>query len=282
MTVDAVRRPRRRTPAAKADSEPTIAPPSSIVIGELEQTIFECPSCSRPLALGARRCPGCGTRLVRGVTLGKATGFVAVGLAVGLLSGFGGAVVLGLSHAPVAPAVAAKASGAPATGSNGGTHATATAPTATPAVTATAPTGIPSVVGSGLTQIVGSNGRLAASRAALQTALDARAFDPSDVAQILRSVSAESIFAEQVAARLTGWSGSSAVGEELSTFYGSVHDAAATGLVASVRNAAAYRSAATGMVRLLGDLTAMDAAARAVAASAGIELPAAPRPSTAP
>jgi hypothetical protein len=281
MTVDAVRRPRRRTPAAKADLEPTIAPPASISIGEIDQTIFECPSCSRPLALGAGRCPGCGTRLVRGVTLGKASGFVAVGLAVGLLSGFGGAVVLGLSHAAVAPAaVGPKASGAPVTGTNGGNHATA--PAATPAPTATAPTGIPPVIGSGLTQIVGSNGRLAASRTALQAALNDPAFDPSDVAQILRSVSAESIFAQQVAARLAGWPGSTAVGEELATFYGSVHDAAATGLLASVRNAAAYRSAATGMVRLLGDLTAMDAAARAVAAAAGIDLPAATRPSTAP
>jgi hypothetical protein len=36
------------------------------------------------------------------------------------------------------------------------------------------------------------------------------------------------------------------------------------------------------MVMLLGDLSAMDAAARAGAASAGIELPAAARPSTAP
>jgi hypothetical protein len=261
-----------------------IAPPASISIGEIDQTIFECPSCSRPLALGARRCPGCGTRLVRGVTLGKASGFVAVGLALGLLSGFGGAVVLGLSHAPVAPAaVGPKATGAPVTGTNGGNGGThASAPAATPAPTATAPTGIPPVIGSGLTQIVGSNGRLAASRAALQAALKDPAFDPSTVAQILRSVSAESIFAEQVAARLDVWSGSSAVSEELATFYGSVHDAAATGLVASVRNTAAYRAAAIEMVRLLGDLSTMDAAARAVAASAGIELPAATRPSTAP
>ena len=90
MTVDAARRTRRRASAKSATPEPTIAPPASIAIGEFDQTIFECPSCARPLALGARRCPGCGTRLLAGVTLGKASGFMAAGLAAGLLLGAGG------------------------------------------------------------------------------------------------------------------------------------------------------------------------------------------------
>jgi len=284
MTVDAARRPRRRTQSTKADPQPMIAPPASIAIGEIEQTIFECPSCSRPLALGARRCPGCGTHLVRGVTLSKASGFVAVGLAVGLLSGFGGAVVLGLSHAPVAPAAAGGLPSAPpVSGTNGGGGSSRpAAPTATPAnPTPTAPTGIPPVTGSALTQVIGTNDRLAADRTALKAALAASSFDPSEVAQILRAISAESIFGEQVAGRLAGWSGSSAVGGQLETFYGSVHAAAADGLVASVRNEGAYRSAATTMVRLLDDLPAVDAAVREVAASAGLDLPAS-RPSTAP
>jgi hypothetical protein len=284
MTVDAARRPRRRTTSAKADPEPTIAPPASIVIGELEQTIFECPSCSRPLALGARRCPGCGTHLIRGVTITKASGFVAVGLAVGLLSGFGGAVVLGLSHAPVAPAAAGGLPSAPpVAGTNGGSGSSRpAAPTATPASpTSTAPTGIPPVTGSALTQVIGTNDRLAADRTALKAALAASSFDPSEVAQILRTISADSIFGQQVAGRLAGWSGSSAVGSQLATFYGSVHAAAAEGLVASVRNGAAYRTAARTMVRLLDDLPAIDAAVREVAASAGLDLGAS-RPSTAP
>jgi hypothetical protein len=284
MTVDAARRPRRRTPTAKADPEPMIAPPASIVIGELEQTIFECPSCSRPLALGARRCPGCGTHLVRGVTLSKASGFVAVGLAVGLLSGFGGAVVLGLSHAPGAPAAAGgHPSTPPVAGTNGGngsSRPTAPAPTAADP-TSSAPAGVPPVTGSALTQVIGTNDRLAADRTALKAALAASSFDPSDVAQILRTISAESVFGQQVAGRLSGWSGSSAIGGQLATFYGSVHAAAAEGLVASVRNDAAYRSAASTMVRLLDDLPAIDAAVREVAASAGLDL-AASRPSTAP
>jgi hypothetical protein len=281
MTVDAARRPRRRTPSAKAGPEPMIAAPASIVIGELEQTIFECPSCSRPLALGARRCPGCGTHLIRGVTIGKASTFVAVGLAVGLLSGIGGAVVLGLSHAPAA--AGGFPSAPPLAGTNvGSASSRPAAPTATPAnPTPTVPTGIPPVTGSALTQVIGANDRLAADRTALKAALAASSFDPSEVAQILRTISAESIFGQQVAGRLAGWSGSSVVGGQLATFYGSVHAAAAEGLVASVRNAAAYRSAATTMVRLLDDLPAIDAAVREVAASAGLDLPAS-WPSTAP
>src|SRR5712671_1260637 len=107
MTVDAARRTRRRVPKVSPGPEPLFVPPSTMAIGELDQTIFECPSCSRPLALGARRCPGCGTRLIAGVTLGKASSFVAVGLAIGLLAGTGGGIVFGFSHAPVpAPAAA--------------------------------------------------------------------------------------------------------------------------------------------------------------------------------
>jgi hypothetical protein len=284
MTVDAARRTRRRAPATHTAPEPRIAPPTSLAIGELDQTIFECPSCSRPLALGARRCPGCRTRLVAGVTLGKASGFVAVGLAVGMLAGAGGGLVFGFSHGAVAPAPvgtlpsAAPVSGQNGGGTNGGGVVTVTTPTATPAPTPTATTAIPAVTASALTQVIATNGRLAADRAALKAALAARAFDPSAVAQTLRAISAESIFGEQLAGHLTGWSGSSAVGGQLATFYGAVHDAAATGLLSSVRNQAAYRSAATAMIRLLDGLSTLDVDVRAVADAAGVDLAAAVAP----
>jgi len=280
MTVDAARRTRRRAPATKTAPEPRIAPPTSLAIGELDQTIFECPSCSRPLALGARRCPGCRTRLVAGVTLAKASGFVAVGLAIGMLAGAGGGLVFGFSHGSVAPAPvgAASASGQNGGGTNGGGVVTVTAPTATPAPTPTATIAIPAVTASALTQVIATNGRLAADRAALKAALAARAFDPSAVAQTLRAISAESIFGEQLAGHLSGWSGSSAVGGQLATFYRGVHDAAANGLLSSVRNQAAYRSAATAMIRLLDGLSTLDDDVRAVADAAGVDLAAAVAP----
>lgn len=261
------------------------APPASFAIGEIDQTIFECPACSRPLALGTRRCPGCGTRLVRGVTLGNASLFVAVGLAVGVLAGSAGGLVLGLSQ------VASPPSSAPGTGTNGGGNpiSTVVAPSASPAApTATAPAptsptvSVPPVTASAFGQVLATNGRLAENRIALKAALRASAFDPTSVAQVLRSISADSIIGQQVAGHLSAWSGSSALGAQLETFYGDVHGAAADGLVASVRNQAAYRSAATAMVKLLDELPTIDAAVSAVAVSAGVDLPIASGEPTAP
>ena len=286
---------RRCPPAAppRADGqgrpEPTFAPPPTIAIGEIDQTIFDCPSCSRPLALGAHRCPGCGTRLVSGVPLGKASGFIALGLVIGLVAGGGGGLIFGIANASAfgagpaaAPSTAAAPGGSSEPAASAGPRSTASAPTSTAAPTlpvATEPAGIPSVIRSALVQVIATNDRLAGDAAGLRAALAASTFDASAVAQILRSVSADTIFAEQLAARVEGWSDSSAVGTQLATFYGALHDAASDGLVASVQNKAAYHAAATAMVGLLAGIPAVDAAVRSVATDAGIDLPS---PSAAP
>jgi hypothetical protein len=85
MTVNVARRSRRRTSSPRR--EPSVAPTESLAIGEINQTVFDCPNCSRPLALGARRCPGCGTHLVLGVPLVKASVLGGVGLAIGIAHG---------------------------------------------------------------------------------------------------------------------------------------------------------------------------------------------------
>jgi hypothetical protein len=252
------------------------APAPAISIGEIEQTIFECPSCSRPLALGAKRCPGCGTHLLRGVTLGKASGFIAMGLAVGLLVGAGGGLAVGLANAGPRPApITATGPDGTGTGGNGSGVTTPTAsvaPVATARPTATATPGIPPLASTALVQVVGTNGRLAAAGVDLRAALGARVFDASEVAQVLRTISAESVFSEQVAQHVSAWSGSAALGAQLGSFYDAVHETAANGLVASVRNQAAYRSAATAMLKLFDAMPALDAAVRATAATAGVEL----------
>src|SRR4051812_28297679 len=192
MTVEAVRRPRRRGPAASPAIEPISAPSPAYAIGEIDQTIFDCPACSRPLALGARRCPGCGTRLVRGVTLGKASLFVGLGLVVGVLAGSAGGLIFGFSHAVAAPSAQAGTppSAAPVTGTNGGGHPISSVPdpSATPAApSATAPSAsapavsVPPVTASAFGQTLATNGRLADSRAALKAALKAAVFNPSAV-----------------------------------------------------------------------------------------------------
>lgn len=275
MTVDAARRTRRRASAKSTAPEPTIAPAASMAIGEFEQTIFECPSCARPLALGARRCPGCGIHLIAGVTLSKASGFVAAGLAVGLLLGAGGGFLLSSRQTATATPASAAASAAPLSGSNGAATPGPTA-TATPGPTALGSAGsaaIPLATRSALVQVVGMNDRLATADASLRAALAARTFDSSEVAQILRSMSADAPFRQQLADRIAAWPGSSAVGARLVTFYGSIHDTAENGLLASVQNRAAYRATATAMVKLLDGLPAVDTALRAAAESAGIDLP---------
>jgi hypothetical protein len=267
------------SPTAPAAS---FAPAGSLAIGELDQTIFDCPSCSRPLALGARRCPGCKTRLVNGVVLSKVSGFVAVGLAAGLLAGACGGFILGAGRAAaVAPVVAGAISSArPSVGSTGAPSGTPGA-TATQAATAslpapTPPSSVPAWTRSALLQVIATNGRLATAAGDLRAALKEPSFDPSAAAQVLRSISAQSVFAQQLADRVAGWPGSGDAGPALVTFYASVHDAAATGLLASVRNASAYRQASIAILKLLDEGPAIDAAVRATALSAGIDLGAAP------
>jgi hypothetical protein len=281
MSVEVARRTRRRAPTAGLDPEP-IASPASISIGELDQTVFACPACGRPLALGARRCPGCHARLVNGITLGKAAGFVAAGLVVGLLLGGGGGLLLFLGSSQAGgsgPSVAAGPSAATPsapTASVGPPASASVAPTSTPA------SAIPPVTRSALVQVVAMNGRLSTAAADLRAALAARVLDASAAAQILRTVSADSLFGEQLAQRVSDWPASNALGSQLAEFYGTIHDTATNGLVASVQNKAAYRAAATAMIKRLDGLPAIGEAVRSLAASAGLQPVATFGPTSAP
>jgi hypothetical protein len=280
MTVTTARRSRRR--AAATTPSPLPAPGESMTIGEIDQTVVDCPACGRPLALGARRCPGCRSRLIGGVVISKIAPFVAAGLAVGLLTGAGSGFLLGRSLAPAPALVAAvgDASAAPGSPAPSVGASASVAPSASAVATPTAPpvTSIPPAARAALTQAVEMNDRLAASLGDLRAALAARSFDASEVARILRTISADSVYAEQLADRVATWSGGAEVAAQLAAFYGAVHDTAADGLVASVRNEAAYRATATSMVGLLSGLGLVDAGLRAAAAEAGISLPPAATP----
>jgi ABC-type multidrug transport system fused ATPase/permease subunit len=144
-----------------------------------------------------------------------------------------------------------------------------------PSPSGTPASAIPPAARAALAQAVEMNGRLAASLRGLRTVLAAPTFDASDAARHLRTISADALYAEQLAARVGTWSEGSVVAAQLAAFYGGVHDAAADGLVASVRNVSAYRAAATAMVELLSGLGAIYAGLRSAAATAGISLPAA-------
>jgi hypothetical protein len=262
-------------------SLPSFRSPSveQLAIGELDQTLFDCPQCRRPLALGAHRCPGCGSLLIRSVLARKAALFVACGVLIGGLVGLGGGVVLGGglaagaagavgatgSHEPSAPASAAPSSSVPAPSA-----VPATAPPASqPPVNA-----LPFAVRSAFGQILAMNAdRLAVAETDLRAALAAPTFDASGVASTLRMVSAQSLFGSQLAAQVAGWPGAGGLGGQLATYYATLHDTATGALDNSVRNTKAYEKAAKTMVALLAGRSAVDDAVRAAAAAAGVTFP---------
>lgn len=279
MTVNVARRTRRRD-AAPAGADQA----GSLAIGEIDQTVFDCPRCARPLALGTSRCPGCRTRLVQGIPLSTAATIASIALAFGILAGAGGGYLFGRQTAAGAPAGGGvvAAAGGPGTSAR---PAPTNAPSPTPAPTAS-PTeaGIPPAARAALTQAVATNARLAAGAEALEAALRSRVFDAPAVVRTLRAMSADSVYGEQLAARLAAWPGSADAADALSALYETVHETAAEALLASVKNGAAYRAAARTMLDDLAGLPATDAVLREIAAANGVSLAGAPEasPSTAP
>lgn len=278
MTVNVARRNRRRTFEPPPEAAPVT---ESIAIGEINQTVFDCPSCARPLVLGTRRCPSCGTRLILGVATSKAALLGGLGLAIGILAGGTIGYTAGVSRAAAAPAAAGivPASAAPGL-AGGGKVAASVLPTATPAPspTETSSGPVPALSRSALLQAVGVNSRLGAGAAALQASLRARVFDASVVAQTLRTISGDSVFGLQLAGRMGDWPASATLGLDLASFYDSVHQTAIDGLVASVRDDAAYRSTTVAMLKVLAGLSAVNAETASVAGQIGLDL----APSSAP
>ncbi len=280
MTVNVAR---RRAKAAAGGPDRSDGP-----IGEIGQTVFGCPVCGRPLAIGVRRCPSCSARLVMGVRAGRAAMFVTIGLIVGVAFGGGLAAALTLIRQPDHDAQVARAAAAAALAGAAQVQAQAQAqaaasavPHATPAITTGSGSGgsgtsvtIPANSASALTQALILNARLSDSTAALRAALAAPKFDAQEVSQLLREASANSVIGLQLAESLNAWSGGTAVGGRMATFYSAIQATAAEGLGASIRNDTAYRRAAMAMVALLAGLGPIDDEAQRLAATAGVNLPA--------
>jgi hypothetical protein len=274
MAVNAARRTRRRTGGSTPDA--IGSPVEKLAIGEIDQTVFDCPNCSRPLALGAHRCPGCGTRLAMGVPLSKASVFVLVGLMVGFLAGGGAGLAVGLSRPatlePTTPA-AVVPSAAPLASAATGTIGGIPIPSAVPSSAPTSASSLPVSIQAALLQASTMNGRFAGDGSALSEALAARSFDASAVAQTLRSISADSIYASQVAQRLSAGPGTETIGDDLATSYDRIHEIAEDALVASVRDNAAYRTAAHDMLSELAALRTTQGHVAELATANGITLP---------
>ena len=249
----------------------------SLAIGEIDQTVFACPACARPLPLGARHCPGCGTRLILGVQAQRASLFAGVGLAAGIvLSGLLGAVVSAFDSAgrdaEIAAAAALDAANALPS------IAPTAAPTASPAPSvATGSTStVPALSRSALGQAAAVHERLATSSSILAAALAEERFETLPVSQVLRSLSADAVVGLQLTPVIGGWSGGTALSADLRAFYLAIQETAAEGLSASIRNDAAYQAAAEEMTEVLAGLGAMDAKLRGVAGRAGVTLTSAP------
>lgn len=265
MTVEVAQR-RTRKPKARSTSE-------SLAIGEIDQTVFACPACARPLALGAHHCPGCGTHLILGVQAKRASIFVTAGLVGGVvLAGIVGATASAIDRSFQEANAATVA--AAATASVEPSPTASQAPTNSPVATVDPGTNssVPALSRSALAQAAAVDERLASSTQALATALAAPKFDTYGVSQLLRATSAEAVLGLELSSHIGAWPGGKALSGELTTFYTTVQQTAAEGLSASIRNEKAYRLAGHEMLELLGDVGALDEHLRAVAAEAGVSL----------
>jgi len=244
------------------------AKPESLAIGEADREIFNCPSCGRPLAVGVFRCHSCGTRLVLEVRLQRASLFVGLGLAVGLLAGAGSVAGAALmndrlgSAALAVPWVVDPVQPGASVVPGGGPLASATPePTAPP------------IAVSALRQTASVNARLVAGGDDLRAlALDPD-FDPNRVAHVLRDLASQAVVGMTLVSRLDVWTDADPVAENLAELYSRVRVAAREGLSASLHNAPAYRAAAAEMLAVLDGLPAVDAASRELALSIDVELP---------
>ncbi|HEU0237481.1 MAG TPA: hypothetical protein VFR14_13665 [Candidatus Limnocylindrales bacterium] len=252
--------------------------PEPLPIGD-DSDIFNCPACARPLAVGARRCPGCGTRLLLGVQVRRAVVFVAGGIAGGLLVASAFVLVslnLGLAAvrpealAPAQPVASAIAEPAPVA-------SVAPLPSAAPVVPAIPPASV-----SALARTAEMNVRIAAGIPVLQAALAEATVDTGVVAEVLRSMTADAAYAAGAADRLGRWDDAAYVSAGLSALYADIRATARDGLAKSLGSEPAYRAAAERMLVVLAGLAPLDAASRDLAGVAGIELPVVPLPDLAP
>jgi hypothetical protein len=241
---------------------------TSMPIGEVDANIFGCPACTRPLSTGTSRCPSCGTRLVAGVKLSRASVFVGIGLFSGMIAS---GALLGVNSLVNATPAAVAVVPAPSV------VMVSQAPIASQPPVAVDP-GIPSSAISALGQTARLNQRVVADAERLTAALAMAEPSSAEIAPILRTMAASASFGARVAPTVGDWDQASAVSEDLAGFYAAMKATAEEGLASSLSSHRAYAAAAQEMLKIVAGLGAIDAASRTLADSADIKLP----PLTAP
>jgi hypothetical protein len=239
--------------------------PEPIAIGERDSNIFNCPTCARPLGVGAPRCPGCGTRLLIGVQAKRAMIFIAVGLVAGLLIGGSSMAAVAAVTRTLEPPAASAAPIAVASA----------APVAAPVVTpppAQVDPAVPALALSALRQATQLNQRIATDAGKLAGVLAAGDASSADIAKSLRALSTDASIGAGLATDVAAWADGSDVSIALSDLYRSMASAAASGLDASFANRAAYLSAGRRMLTAIDGLADLDGSVVALAATAGLDL----------
>jgi hypothetical protein len=221
--------------------------------GGTDAQAFTCPGCGRTLARGSRRCDGCGQRLILDVPLRRAATLSGGGALAGILLTL---LLVNVFAPPAPPAAAVDTSGA---GSGTGL---------TPAVV-DIPTGAMAAI-RGTTAI---NGRLAAEAAPLAKALDGKSFDTNEVVKVLRRMAIDTRAGAGMLKAMAAWPEAAGQQAALQAFYDDLGRRIDNGLAASVNSAGAYKKAAKGILTALKDVPGLDAAARALVAEGGLELP---------
>ncbi len=242
-----------------------------LAIGDTDASVFACPACSRPLAEGTSRCPGCGTRLILGVRLKRAGAILAMGVVIGILiGGASTAVAITLSGHDTA---SASATTPVATGAPAAVTPNALTPTAAPPVAAPPQYAAPVAAVSALSGTAVVDGRIAVDAATLSTTLAQSNASPIELARALRSLAADAALGIDLASRLTPWTDAAQVQSGLDDFYRAMALEARTGLRASFNDTGAYRKAGARMLTVLSTMGSVDAKSRDLAGTIGLELP---------
>jgi hypothetical protein len=246
-------------------SAPKFKAPNIGAIGEPDAHVFNCPKCARPLTEGTPRCPGCGTKLIMGVALRRASVLIGFGFVVGAFLGGGlMSVVISTLIDPASSVAAAEpldGSIAPVSSHPGASGAPVVLDLAIPVGA------LPS-----LRQASLLDARFAADSKALARAYKSRASN-AELAAIIRSLATNASIGTNLLPQLRTWPAAQKLASARNAFYVSVSTIADDGLGKSLTNRKAYRNTAKRMLTALKKLDAIDAASRTLALTGGLELP---------
>jgi hypothetical protein len=229
-----------------------------LAIGEHDREIFNCPTCQRPLATGASRCPGCGTRLLMGVQARKATTMLATGAVAGAIVG---GLIVALILLAMRPATTV---GGPLVDPVTGSPIPTNAPVQ--------PKPVPRAASNALIRTTGLNARMAQQVPGLAAAVKPAKPNSSEVARLLRTVNSDAGLAANAVPALAAWPEGKLLAVQLEQFYSEVRHTAASALDVTLNNSAAYRRNGQRMVALLGKIDTLQDAARTLAEAHGINL----------